>query len=151
MSAAAFRALLEAGDVDGLRRAWVDVAPHLPQPRTREQAEIVMHMTRTSSKTVAFKHRAYSYSWLAERDLPSQLPDELKPRAERMYPRIVSGVGIAVKSDNPLIKPIVGEIRQSMERAVLEAEADGKLEDATHVQQRMREAREQTYRSLLGR
>jgi hypothetical protein len=38
-----------------------------------------------------------------------------------------------------------------MEYAVLEAEADGKLEDAQHVQTRMFEARARTYRQLLGR
>lgn len=151
MSATAFRAMLEAGDVDALRGAWAELAPHLPQPETRAQAEIVMHMTRTSSATVGFKFRAWSHRWLTERELPSQLPDDLKPKADRLYPRVASAVGISVKSDNPFIKPIVTEVRQSMENAVLEAEADGKLEDALFVRARMNEARERTYRTLLGR
>jgi hypothetical protein len=150
VSAAAFLALLEAGDVDALRDVWAKVAPHLPQPDTREKAEIVMHMARTSSTQVHFRRRAYSHSWLTERSLPSQLPDELKPRAERMYPRIVEGVGIAIKARNPLFQPVADEARKAMEHAVLDAEAEGKLSDGQFVTERMNEARDRTYRSLLG-
>lgn len=151
MSASAFLALLEAGDVDALRSAWAKVAPHLPQPDTREKAEIVLHMTRTARPQLTFRARAYSHAWLIERALPSQLPDELKAKAERMYSRATAAVGISVTSKHPVIMPIVNDIRQSMEHAVLEAEADGKLEDAAHVRTRMLEARERTYRTLLGR
>ena len=149
MSASAFRALLEAGDVDGLRAAWCKVAPHLPQPETRRHAEIVMHLTRTGTD-MPFKLRAYSHAWLTERALPSHLPDELKPRAERLYPRVVSAVGISVNTKNEFLKPVVNEVCQAMEYAVLEAEGDGKLEDSAHVRLRMSEARERTYRALVG-
>lgn len=150
MSAAAFRALLEAGDVDALRSAWAEVAPQFPQPKSRAEAEIAMHVARTGM-AIAFKKRAYSHAWLTERSLPSQLPDRFKPRAERMYPRVTSTVGISVNARNPFLVPIIGEVQTAMEHAVLEAEADGKLEDSGFVKARMREARERTYRSLLGR
>jgi hypothetical protein len=151
MSASAFRALLEAGDVNGLRVAWGELAPHLPQPDTHKKAEICMHMARTCTHGVPFRERAYSHAWLTEQALPSQLPDHLRPRAERMYPRTVSTVGISVNTRNEWLKPITGEVQHAMEYAVLEAEGDGKLEDAPHVRSRMFEARDRTYRKLLGR
>jgi hypothetical protein len=147
---AEFRTLLEAGDVDALRGAWAMAAPHLPQPETREDAEIVMHHARTTAESISFRKRAYSHAWLTERALPSGLPDELRPRAERMYPVVVSAVGISVNTKNEFLKPVIAEVRGAMEHAVLEAEADGKLKDSEHVQQRMFEARERTYRQLLG-
>jgi hypothetical protein len=70
--------------------------------------------------------------------IPSMLPDELKPRAERMYPMIVSGVGIAVKAKNPLFQPVADEVRKAMEIAVREADADQRLTDVPFVRQRMR-------------
>lgn len=151
MSRAAFLSLLEAGDVEGLRKAWGEISPHLPQPETYAQAEITMHMARTSHEQVSLKARAWSHRWLEERSFPSQLPDALKPKAERIYPRVASAVGISVNSDNQYIKPILGEVRQSMEHAVLEAEADGKLEDSNHVYSRMMDAKDRTFRQLLGR
>jgi hypothetical protein len=149
MSSAAFTRLLEAGDVDALRGAWAKIAPHLPQPETREKAEIVMHMARTSLKTLPLRRRAWSHRWLAERDLPSQLPDELRPRAERMYPIVAEGVGISVNTKNPLLQPLVGHVRKSMEDAVSECYAD-KRTDPVFVTARMTEARERTYETLLG-
>lgn len=146
-----FRDALIAGDVRRLRRMWVTANPHLPQPETAEKAEIVMHMTRTSAETVPLKHRAYSHRWLCERDLPSQLPDQLKPAAERLYPTVALAVGISVNIRNEFMKPAVAEIRGAMEHAVLEVEADGKLEDAVLVKSRMFEAREGAYRALFGR
>lgn len=149
MSAAAFRRLLEAGDVDGLVKAWAAVAPHLPRPETREQAEIAMHVARTAAISIEFRHRAWSHRWLTERDLPSHLPDDLKPKAERMYPRIVEGVGISVNVRNPLLKPAAVEVRKAMEVAVEESFADGK-KDPAFVTARMQEAREKTWRALMG-
>jgi hypothetical protein len=149
MSAAAFRALLEAGDVKALRKAWAQVAPHLPQVTSDEQAEIVMHMTRTSSTSVRFRFRAYSHRWLSDRDLPSQLPDELKPKAERRYPKVVEGVGISLNTKSELLKPVIGIVRGEMEKAVEEAYADNRTEPE-FVTQRMGEARRRAYKSLLG-
>ena|SRR5690242_9128453 len=151
MSGAAFQALLEAGDVDGLRKAWLKAAPHLPQPASREVAETTMHYARTTGATISFEKRAYSHAWLTERSLPSGLPDNLRPKAERMYPRVASTVGISVNARSPFLQPIVGEVREAMQDAVLEAEADGKLDDVQHVKARMAEARDKTYRALAGR
>lgn len=95
------RQALEDGDCDVLAKLWRHIAPHLPGPKTRAEIEIVLHSARTQAGSVTFRKRAYSHRWLMERGLPSHLPDDLRPKAERIYPRIVEGVGIAVKARDP--------------------------------------------------
>lgn len=150
MVASTFRELLESGDVLALLKCWATIAPHLPCPDGYEQGEITMHIARTATESVSFNKRAYSHAWLTERMLPSQLPDNLKPKAERLYPRVVSAVMIGAKARNPYFEPAVQEAQKAMEHAVLDAEADGRLEDAAFVKSRMMEARERTYRQLFG-
>ena len=145
-----FARLLEDGDVDALRLAWAKAAPHLPQPQTRAEAEIVMHHARTQAESMAFPKRAYSHRWLAERNLPSGLPDNLKPRAERMYPKIVSAVGIACGSMNSAMAPVALAIRGAMEEAVQHCYADGRTEPA-FVKAQMMIARAAETRRLFGR
>ena len=148
----AFVNALEAGDLKTLRKVWAIVAPHLPQDQTDEELETQMHLTRTSIGNVSFKARAYSHSWLLERGLPSGLPDELKPKAERLYPRVVAGVGIACMTRNPIFVPAALEIRRSMEIAVEEtfADAGSKTPDPLIVSARMREASNKTRKALFG-
>jgi hypothetical protein len=146
----AFRDLLEAGDVASLRRYWAEKAPNMPQPKNAGEAEIVMHRARTEAESVAFRHRAYSHAWLCERSLPSGLPDRLKPSAEKLYPVVKTGVMISVNFKSAWMRPAAGEVHGAMAAAVLEAEADGRLEDAAHVSARMRMAREKTLRALFG-
>jgi hypothetical protein len=141
-----FRALLEDGNVQALRSAWAQVAPHLPQPATRQQAEIVMHHARTQSEVITFPKRAWSHRWLAERNLPSGLPDALRPKAEQLCPRVVEGVGISVKSKYPEVERCV---RTAMEHAVLDAYAE-KRTDPVFVRQRMALARRNETRRLFG-
>lgn len=151
MSALAFRNLLEAGDVAGLRRFWAECMPHLPQPKDAAEAEVLMHMARTEAESVEFKYRAWSHRWLCERGMPSRLPDNLKPKAERLYPVNHPGVGISINTRNEYLKPAMIEVRTEMENAVLEAQADGRLEDTAFVTQRMQETRKRTMRALFGR
>ena len=146
--AAELRACLETMDVDGVRRLWAAVSPHLAQPKDDEEAIATMHIARTGSESIHKHLRCYSHSWLTERGLPSHLPDQLKPLADRLYPRIVSAVGIAVKARNPDYQPAADEIRKAMEVAVMEADADGRLTDDEYVRQRMREARKRTIDKL---
>lgn len=150
MSATAFRNLLEAGDVTGLRAAWSKLQPHLPQPESYEAAEVGMHMARTASEGLHFKHRAYSHRWLDERAMPSQLPDNLKPRAERLYPVTVEGVGISCTAKSELFKPMVKEVRGAMEYAVEDCFANGDR-DPVLVKSQMMQARKDTIGKLLGR
>jgi hypothetical protein len=108
----AFRGALERGDLSWLRRFWAEVMPGFPQVAEAD-AEFVMHRARTESESVSLKARAYSHRWLEEREYPSGLPDALKPKAERMYPRVVEGVGISVNTNNPYLKPAAVEVRQA--------------------------------------
>lgn len=144
-----FRAALEAGDARLVRRMWAAFMPNLPQPKPQD-AEAAMHMARTAAETVSLKARAWSHKWLSERGLPSQLPDKLKPSAERLYPRIVEGVGISVNCRNPFLKPAMAEVRRSMEDAVADSYANGDT-DPVRVKARMLEARQRTMRQLFGR
>lgn len=150
MSALAFRNLLEAGDVAGLRAWWAVHAPNMPQPESAGAAEIVMHRARTEAESVSFAKRAWSHAWLCERSLPSGLPDHLKPRAQRLYPVVVEAVGISVNARNPYLKPAMIEVRTSMEHAVLDAYAEDRREPA-FLKARMAEARDKTMRALFGR
>src|SRR5215218_10937824 len=90
------RHILETLDVEGARRLWSFVNPHLPQDGTDADFLASLHHARTQAESMHLSHRAYSHRWLEERGLPSGLPDHLKPSAQRMYPRIVSAVGIVV-------------------------------------------------------
>jgi hypothetical protein len=67
-------------------------------------------MPAPKAETVSFKARAWSHRWLTERALPSGLPDRLKPSAERVYSRVVEGVGISVNCRNPVLKPAMIEV-----------------------------------------
>jgi hypothetical protein len=68
-----------------------------------------------------------------------------------MYPRVVEGVGIAMKTlANSILKPVVGQVRGAMEDAVLEAYCDSASPDVEHVKARMREAKNKSIEKLLG-
>jgi hypothetical protein len=151
MSALAFRNCLENGDVDGCRAYFAANTPHLPQADTREQAEIVMHRARTESASISLRARAYSHRWLCERDLPSGLPDALKPAADRLYPERKVSVGISVNFRSPWMKGAEQQVRGAMEDAVLDADAHGRIEDAVFVSSRMTEAKEKAMRALFGK
>jgi hypothetical protein len=137
---------LEAADVDGMRRLWRKIGAGYPQHDDRGTL-IAIHMARTACEAVRFPYRAWSHAWLIDHGLPSQLPDELKPRAQRMHPVTQHAVGIAVKSKFPIVQT---EVTKAMQGAVLEAEADGRLADSPHVRARMAEARAYIKRKLFG-
>jgi hypothetical protein len=85
--------------------------------------------------------RAYSHSWLCERGLPSALPDHLKPKADRLYPRVVEAVGVSVKDLSGRRREYARRLEMAMADAVAEAYADGRREPE-FVKARMQEARE---------
>lgn len=145
-----FRRAIEDGDFKALRILHETALPHLPGPKSDAEAEASLHMARTQASWLELKRRAYSHRWLTERNLPSMLPDELKPKAERLYPKVVSAVGISVNVKGDWLQPAVPIVRGAMEAAVLEAEADGKLLDSAFVTARMKEAREKAWRELFG-
>lgn len=111
-----FRQALESLDVALVRKMWRHIMPHLPQPESDEEALISAHIARTSIPHLRFRNRAYSHCWLIERGFPSGLPDELRPKAERLYPQPTATVGIAVRNTTP----VALAIRRAMEEAVLD-------------------------------
>ena len=149
-SCAAMKQCLEEMDVDGARSLWHLIAPNMPQPANDLDAAKTLHMARTSAKWMTSRQRYYSHRWLLDHNTMSLLPDELKPAAERMFPQVISSVGISVNGRSDLTRPIIPYVRSAMEGAVLEAYADGKRDDIPHIRTRMREARTTTMRKLLG-
>lgn len=138
------RCLVEL-DIEGIVKVWHRVQPGLPVPSTRQEVLVTLHLARTAAISVPLRLRAYSHRWLTDQGYPSQLPDRLKARAERLYPRTESAVGIAVTSKYPAVKHA---IQTAMEQAVLEAYADGHSNDPEIVRQRMLEARRKEQRGL---
>lgn len=144
-----FRQCMVELDINLARKLWKHIAPNMPQPGNDADVLATMHMARTQMRTIAFKLRAYSHRWCVDNGFPSALPDELKPKAERIYPRIVDGVGIACKAMSPVTAPVLHLVRREMENAVLEAYADRRTEPS-FVKGRMMEARAKAKRKLLG-
>jgi len=139
----AMRRCLVDLDVPGIRALWKLVSPHLPQ-MSDDQTLVALHMARTAAESVPFRVRAYSHKWLLERGHKSQLPDRLKPRAERIYPRVVGAVGISANSKHLIVKQ---SVQGAMERAVLDCYANGD-EDPSIVKPRMMDARAKELRGL---
>lgn len=117
----------------------------MPVPETRFDALVALHLARTTARSIPIRLRAYSHRWLLDRNYPSQLPDRLKPRAERLYPQAIGAVGISVNSKYPVVQ---AAIQNAMSNAVLEAYADGHQDDPEVVKARMQEARSRERRGL---
>lgn len=144
-----FRRALEEGDFRRLRALHSALLPHIPEPTTDAAAEISLHMARTQADWLDLRKRAWSHRWLSERGLPSQLPDELKPKAERLYPVITEAVFVSANTNSPLLKPVAQQIQRSMCDAVEDCFANGDR-DPHLVRKRMQESRETTLKQLLG-
>jgi hypothetical protein len=140
---------LEEMDVEGIRSLWHLIAPNMPQPKNNLEAMATMHMARTNMQILTQRQRYYSHRWLLDHNMISLLPDAEKPSAERMYPQVVSSVGISVNTGSELAKPIIPHIQSAMENAVLEAYADGMKDDIPHIRKRMSEARKTVVRRLF--
>jgi len=142
---AAFRQCLAEGDVRGMRRLSAEIAPHEPQPKDDAQAEVALHMARTQMESLPLRARAWSHRWLTERAYPSQLPDLLRPAAERIYANTVQTVGIAIKA-SPHRREQALAARSAMETVVQEMFADGDR-DPVLVSQQMLRARMRVLRT----
>jgi hypothetical protein len=96
-------------------------------------------------QTIPPRQRFYSHRWLRDRGLPSRLPDFLKPRADRMYPKIVEGVAIAVNSKWPVVRAAIQRVTSD---AIADCYANGDT-DAVLVKARWQEARMRERRGLM--
>lgn len=141
---------LESGDVKLVQKASKILFPQMPQPVDVAAAESSMHMARTQMPEISFKARAYSHAWLVERGLPSQLPDELRPRAERLHPRIVEAVFISANTNSALLKPVAKLAQGAMCDAVEDIYADKTSPDPLLVRREIQRARDRTFKQLLG-
>lgn len=136
--AAEMRRCLESLDVVGVRRLWAHIAPHLAGAGMGDAEVLVsLHHARTQSESMSLKLRAYSHRWLVDNGYPSGLPDPLKPRAERLYPRIADAVGISVNSK---YEQVQREISGAMIDVVENCYADRKTAPE-YVRPRMLDAR----------
>lgn len=140
-----FREALANLDVDLMLKAWAATCPHLPAPKTRPDALAALHMARTAAESMSLQDRAYSHRWLTERRLPSQLPDALRPSAERLYPVRIEAVGISVNSKYAVVEKA---IRGAMEEVVADCYANGDKAPEI-VKPRMMEARARERRGLM--
>src|ERR1700693_1829559 len=137
-----FRECLDTMDVRMARKLWAETNPHLYQPADDNETLIMLHRARTEASSMSLAQRLYSHAWLLERNLPSGLPDELKPPAEPRK-KIVSGVGIivvATNQDDPYSRALAKAIEQAQSDAVNDAYSFGKT-DPEFVKARMAEAR----------
>lgn len=144
------RRALEEHDVLTCCRLWEVVAPGMPQPANAESATAGMHMACTMAANVALRSRAYSHRWLLDHGYPSQLPDNLRPKAEQMFPKVVDAIGIACGGTSELGRAIAPIVRGAMESVVLEHYADG-VHDPKIIKPRMLEARRNAVKKLLGK
>lgn len=144
-----FRRCLDTLDVADMRRLWANHSPHLPQPNDA-QCLATMHLARTEAQSIDFHKRAYSHAWLAERGLPSKLPDHLRPTAQQMFPVVAKAVGISVKAASEHGKKAAVEIQSAMEDAVKESVEDGRFDDVAHVKRRIDAARKKAIDRLFG-
>jgi hypothetical protein len=135
-----FRACLLDLDIEMARRCWADVAPGMPQPKNDFEVLVTLHHARTQAASVPLKLRAYSHCWLLDRGLPSALPDDMKPAAQRMYPREVQAVGVSVKAMSAASIPLAKAMERAMSDAVAECYADGRTSPDL-IRARMEEAR----------
>jgi len=109
-----------------------------------------MHIARTAAASLPLAARAYSHRWLLERDLPSHLPDAMRPSAERIYPKIVDAVGISVKFSLPGLRPAADMVRGAMEAEVMDIYS-GRMRDPVRIRARLIEVKERETKRIVGR
>lgn len=134
-------------DVPQARRLFAVVMPHLPQPASDDAMLVQLHMARTQCPALSDRARFYSYRWLSDRGLPDQLPDHMRPAAERMFPKITDAVGIACGASSELLRPVALEMRGAMSDVVLEHYADGE-KNPDIIRPRMLEARRKVQKAV---
>lgn len=144
------RSALERIDIDAIRRLWAHVAPHLPQPKGDYGVQVMIHSARTQCRSIAFRYRAYSHQWLLANGLPSPLPDQERPRAERRDFQFAVGVGIAIKATTPLGRAVKPAVVRACGARAAELVGNGVL-DSTVLSREIQKTRARTLKALIGR
>ncbi len=135
--AAEMTRIIREVDAEAAMRLHSHLWPQFPPPANVHEARATIHFARTGMKGMETKLRCYSHAWLRDEGLPSNLPDYLKKKADRLYPVGARGVGIAVRNRD---ERALG-IRSAMELAVHETYADGHENEPQIVRARMLEMR----------
>ena len=147
----AYRGALSECNVKLVRKLWNHLAPHMPQPKSDAEALATIHMARTECAALPLSQRQWSHRWLAERNLPSLLPDHMRPSAEQIVPKVVRAVGNSVNFKSALLKPVEAPVREAINYAILDIHADDPdFTDDVLVRRRMKEAKADTLKRLLG-
>lgn len=146
MHQATFRRALEDCDTAMVRKLWAHTHAHLPQPKN---VLVAIHHARTQMMSMPLRARAWSHRWLTDNGYPSALPDDLKPKAERMFPVVVAGVGVAVGGKG-ILQPVAEYVEGAMSDAVMDC-CDGRNDKLLKlptplVKGRMFEARDKAKR-----
>lgn len=121
-----FRKALIDGNVVRCWQLSKHVAPNMPQPKTRSQAEVIMHITRTEMNTIPEPLRLESHEWLIERALPSRLPYDLAPKREAHAVAVM--VGTFTNTDEARAR--AAELLAAQTEAVRNAQANGVTDPA---------------------
>lgn len=112
-------------EVGRARKCWAAIAPDMPQPDSDHEVYATLHHARTQSESIPLALRLWSHNWLIDHGLPSGLPDNMRPKAQRIYPRTVEAVGVSVKAMSAASAPLAAAIERAMSDAVAECYADG--------------------------
>jgi len=139
-SAAMFNCIREI-DVKRAMGIWKSERPNAAQPENEYQATMMLHYARARMPSMPEQLRFYSHSWLINNGFPSELPDELKPKAQRMYPILAGAVGVSSGSLGGRKSAFNYAIDKVMSDAVLETHADGYKLDSPIVKHRILEMR----------
>ena len=138
-------------DHEQYRELWKHLFPHFPSFDGQMNYYVLasMHMARTQMDPIPDKLRFYSHRWLLDNGFPSQLPDRLKPSAEKLYPVSEGSVGIALQTQSPIMAPILDQIVGAMSDAVMDCYANNDKEPVI-VKKQMERARVKTTKKLVG-
>lgn len=152
--AALMRQCLRDIDVNGMRKLHTHVFPQYP---AGDDASILLniHVARVRARWLNLKARAYSHRWLLDNGYPSDLPDHLKPKAERLYPRVVTATAYAFGGvfGSPHLRPLKKEVEAAVHTVILDTYATDKVDAIDHDKLRahMHATKDQTIRKLVGR
>lgn len=131
---ATFRHCLEQMDVGTAHKMWAELFPGYPQPKNYAETREMLHVARTQAESCKLVDRLYSHHWLTERDLPSKLPDKLRPWWDGT--KIVSAVGLVIHASNPRFEDRAVAIRKAMEKGIMEM-YDAGITDPEKVSEHM--------------
>lgn len=148
--AAEVRRITETLDVAAARRLWRHMAPHLHQPANDHEMLLQLHYQRTQMKSMPLKLRVYSDRWLVDHGYPTAMPDKLRALGDRLYPRVVEGVGISVAVSSEFMRPVGDALVHAQAVVVADAYNSGPVVDPVKLKAAMEEARLAEKRRLLG-